>query len=128
MSQNRIKLLKYVVIAALGIISVRLFFIQIIEHSEWLAKADEQHTILETIPAERGKIYMMDRDEPVAVVMNQTTYSIIIDPAVTDKSELQDALQTYAPDYISANLDEVYATEGLRYYVVAKAVILLICW
>ncbi|MBQ2695289.1 penicillin-binding protein 2 [Candidatus Saccharibacteria bacterium] len=122
MSQNRIKLLKYVVIAALGIISVRLFFIQIIEHSEWLAKADEQHTILETIPAERGKIYMMDRDEPVAVVMNQTTYSIIIDPAVTDKSELQDALQTYAPDYISANLDEVYATEGLRYYVVAKGV------
>lgn len=124
-SQNhhaRLKALKIVTLAALGIITVRLFFIQIVEHSHWVAKADEAHTILETIPAERGKIYMMDGNDPVAVVMNQTTYSIIIDPQTTDKSELTQALDKYAKDYVTANLDEVYATEGLRYYIVARNV------
>ena len=60
----RTKILKSVVFVALAIIAVRLFFIQIIEHDAWVAKADEAHTLLETIVAKRGEIYMMDDDEP----------------------------------------------------------------
>ncbi len=119
---SRIKLLKNIVFIALAIIAVRLFFIQIIEHDDWLAKASEQHTLLETIVAERGEIYMMDGKDTVPVVLNQTVYSVIIDPATTDKAQIQDALNQYAKDYITANLDEVYSIEGLRYYVVAKNV------
>ncbi len=119
---HRIRILKMVVIIALAIIIVRLFFIQILEHDEWMAKADEEHTILETITAKRGEIYMMDQGEPVAAVLNQTTYQIIIDPAVTDKNEIKHILETYAKDYISADLEEVYSTEGLRYSIVAKNV------
>lgn len=118
----RTKILKNILLVALAIILVRLFFIQIIEHDAWVSKANEQHTLLETIVAKRGEIYMMDGDEPVAVVMNQTTYQIIIDPAVTSKEEIKHALETYAKDYIVADLDEVYDTEGLRYYIVAKNV------
>lgn len=121
-SRHRIKILQKVVLIALGIIAVRLFFIQIIEHDAWVAKADEQHTLLETIVARRGEIYMMDEGEPVAVVLNQTTYQIIIDPSVTNKEEIKHALETYAKDYIVVNLDEVYGTEGLRYSIVAKNV------
>ena len=65
---------------------------------------------------------MMDHGEPVAVVLNQTTYQVIIDPAVTDREALEQALSTYAKDYITADLDEVYGIEGLRYYVVARNV------
>ncbi len=119
---RRIKILKNVVSVALAIIAVRLFFIQIIEHNAWVAKADEQHTLLETIVAKRGEIYMMDQGEPVAVVLNHTTYQIIIDPAVTDKEGIKHALETYAKDYITADLDKVYSTEGLRYSIVAKNV------
>ena len=119
---SRIKLLKNIVFIALAIIAVRLFFIQIIEHDGWLAKASEQHTLLETIVAERGEIYMMDSKDTVPVVLNQTVYSVIIDPATTDKTQIQDVLNQYAKDYITANLDEVYSIEGLRYYVVAKNV------
>lgn len=119
---SRIKLLKNIVFIALAIIAVRLFFIQIIEHDGWLAKASEQHTLLETIVAERGEIYMMDGKDTVPVVLNQTVYSVIIDPATTDKTQIQDVLNQYAKDYITANLDEVYSIEGLRYYVVAKNV------
>ena len=122
MPRNRIKILKNVVLVALAIIAVRLFFIQIIEHDYWVARADEEHTILETITAKRGEIYMMDQNEPVAVVLNQTTYQIIIDPAVTDKDELKKLLETYAKDYITADIDEVYSREGLRYFIIAKNV------
>ena len=119
---SRIKILRSITFIALAIIVVRLFFIQIIEHDHWVAKANEQHTLLETIIAKRGEIYMMDGDTPVPVVLNQTAYSVIIDPAVTDKTEIQDVLNQYAKDYISADLDEVYAIEGLRYYIVARNV------
>lgn len=119
---QRSKILKRVVLAAFAIIAVRLFFIQIIEHDAWVAKADEQHTMLETIVAKRGEIYMMDQNEPVTVVMNQTTYSVIIDPAVTDKDGIKAALNEYAKDNISADLDKVFSTEGLRYSIVARGV------
>lgn len=121
-TKHRIQILKYIVLVALAIITVRLFFIQIIEHDMWVAKADEQHTLLETIVAKRGEIYMMDHNEPVAVVLNQTAYQIIIDPSITEKDALKKALEAYAKDYISVNLDEIYGTEGLRYAIVAKNV------
>ena len=108
--------------AALAVIVVRLFFIQIVEHDAWVAKADDQHTLLETIVARRGEIYMMDQGEPVAVVLNQTTYQIIIDPAVTDREKIQHALETYAASYITADFEAIYAQDGLRYAIVAKNV------
>ena len=116
----RIKFLKNVILAALGLIVVRLFFIQVIQHSYWTEKAVNQQTLLETIVAKRGDIYMMEGDEPVKVVMNQTAYSIIIDPQITKKDELKALLEKYAKDYISADIDAVYEVEGLRYSVVAK--------
>ena len=118
----RIKILKRVVLVALAVITVRLFFIQIIEHDQWVAKANDQHTMVETIVAKRGEIYMMDGDTPVPVVLNQTTYSVIIDPAIAKKDDVQNVLNTNAKDYLSANLDEVYAHPNLRYFVVAKNV------
>lgn len=126
MSQNKtvfkIKILRYVILAALMIIVLRLFFIQIIEHGAWVAKANEQHTLLETITPKRGEIYMVDDGEPVAVVLNQSTYQIVIDPAVTEKAVIEEVVNKYAKDYTVVNLDEVYAEEGLRYSVVAKNV------
>ena len=126
MSQNshlaRFKVLKGIVFFALAIIVVRLFFIQIIEHGDWTTKADAEHTILETITPKRGEIYMLDGNEPVAVVLNQTTYQIVIDPAVTEKSAIEEISHQYLKDYLVVNLDEIYSTEGLRYAVVAKNV------
>lgn len=101
---------------------VRLFFIQIIEHDAWVAKANEQHTLLEDIVARRGEIYMMDDGEPVPVVLNQTVYSIIIDPSVTDKDGIKASLEKNAKEYITADIDEVFNTEGLRYYIIARNV------
>ena len=119
-TRHRIQILKTVVLVAIGVILARLFCIQIIEHGTWVAKADEQHTMLETITAKRGEIYMMDHDEPVAVVLNQTTYQVVIDPTVTQKEDAKKVLDDYAKEYTVADLDEVYNTEGLRYSIIAK--------
>ena len=118
----RIKILRNIVLVALAIIAVRLFFIQIIEHDYWVAKADEEHTILETISAKRGEIYMMDRGEPVAVVLNQTMYQIIIDPAAVDQEKTKQALEANVKDYLVVDLNEIFNQEGLRYSNNAKNV------
>ena len=116
----RTKILRNVVFVALGIIAVRLFFIQIIEHDAWVAKANEQHTMLETIVAKRGEIYMKDGSDTVPVVLNQTAYSVIVDPAVTEKDKIKASLEKNAKEYITADIDQVFNTEGLRYYIIAK--------
>ncbi len=121
-TRRRIKILRNLVFVTLGIIIARLFMIQIIEHGAWLAKADEQHTILETISAKRGEIYMMDHGEAVPVVLNQTAYQIVIDPTVTKKEDIEYVVNNFAKEYTNVNLDEVYNTEGLRYSIVAKDV------
>lgn len=119
---RRFKILKIVVFVSLGIILTRLFFIQIIEHGAWVAKADEQHTLLETITPKRGEIYMMDKNEPVAVVLNQTTYDVVIDPTVTKKEDIEKVVSDYVKDYTIVDLDEVYSQEGLRYSIIAKGI------
>lgn len=119
---SKIQVLRYVILVALIIILARLFFIQIVEHGDWVAKANEQHTLLEKITPRRGEIYMMDNDEPVAVALNQTTYQIVIDPAVTEKAVIEDVIQKYAKEYLVADLNDVYGVEGLRYAVVARNV------
>ena len=118
----RIKLLKKSVLVAFAIIAVRLFFIQIVEHDAWVAKANEQHTMLETIVARRGEIYMLDNNQPVPVVLNQTTYAVIIDPSIADHDALKAALEANAPDQITANFDQIFATQGLRYAIVARGI------
>lgn len=118
----RFRILNYLVFLLLTVILLRLFFIQIIEHDAWVAKADEEHTLLETITAKRGEIYMVEHGQPVSVVLNQTTYQIIIDPAVTNRDDIKSALEKHAAEYISADLEDVYSQNGLRYAVVAKNV------
>ena len=119
---KRLKILKIIVFVSLGIILARLFFIQIIEHGAWVAKADEQHTLLETITPKRGEIYMMDKNQPVAVVLNQTTYDVVIDPTVTQKEDIEKVVNDFVKDYTIVDLDEVYNQEGLRYSIVAKGI------
>ncbi len=119
---RRVKILKNAMLFLFAVILVRLFFMQVIEHDAWMAKADAKHTLLETIVAERGEIYMMDDNEAVPVALNQTTYQIVIDPGITDQEKITEALNKYAADYITADLEEVYQVEGSRYAVVARNV------
>ena len=75
---TRNKVLKFGVLTVMAVIVGRLFFIQILQHEMWTEKAAAQQTLTNTLPAERGEIYMMDGSEPTAVVLNATVSMIRI--------------------------------------------------
>ena len=103
------------------IILSRLFLIQIIQHGEWVAKAEEQHTLENTIQAKRGEMYMMDGSEPVAVVMNETVYNLVIDPMIVDREKIKEVVDAAGIEK-TAEWDEVFSNGELRYFILAKNV------
>ena len=122
--KKRLKVLKYALFVVAGVILVRLFMIQIIQKEEWVAKAEAQHTFENTIKAKRGEIYMMDGSEPVAVVMNEKAWTVILDPMVAEEKELADAVFTeeMKPYLTVDSVTEVLKDRTRRYFVVAKNV------
>ncbi len=121
----RSNILRVILIAAMTVIVVKLFSIQVIHHDEYVAQAEAQHTMQNTIVAKRGEIYMLDGSEPVPIVMNSKVWSVIIDPQITrvDREKTEKIIREHASDYIIRdNFDEAYRTSTLRYYVVAKNV------
>jgi len=116
--------LRVVFVAAMTLIVVQLFKIQVIKHDEYVAKAETQHTMQNTIVAKRGEIYVMDGDEPVPIVLNEKVWSVILDPQVSKSSrdEIEKFLKTEAGSYITADFNKVFSDNITRYYVVARNV------
>ncbi len=120
---DRLKILKWGFYAVVGVILARLFVIQIIQKGEWVAKAEAQHTLENTIKAKRGEIYMMDGSDPVAVVMNEKVFTLIIDPMAVDEEELSKKVFTDdLKPYITTELSDALKDRTKRYYVIAKNV------
>lgn len=120
MSRNRI--LRFGVLVAMSIIVVRLFFIQIVQHDEWSEKAAAQQTMSNVLPAKRGEIYMMDGNEPVAVVMNATVYTVIVDPMLANQENVEEKLTSLLGDKQIVEWEDVFADRTRRYYIVGKNV------
>lgn len=121
-SMNRNKVVKVGLLLVMAVIVARLFTIQILNHDEWVAKAAAQQTLRNVLKAERGEIYMMDGDEPSAVVMNATVYTVIVDPMLAEKEEVEEKLGKIIEDKQTAKWEDVFADRTLRYYIVAKNV------
>ena len=121
-SRRRAKFLKILVIFVFVAIGARLFDVQILKHEEYVAKAKEQHIAENTIPAERGEIYMMDGGEPVKVVMNETVYTVTVDPLVVDEEKVKEVVEKNAKEKIVAKWEDVFRDKTRRYYIVARNV------
>lgn len=119
--QKRIDCLRYVLMVAVAIISVRLFLIQIVEHDDWVERAANEHVVQNTILAKRGEIYMMDGETPAKVVLNRTTYTIIVDPMIADAQKTQKAISSAVKE-AQIDWNDVFADRERRYYVVARGV------
>lgn len=115
-------MLRVGLLMVMAVIVVRLFDIQILQHAEWVEKAAAQQTKLNVLKATRGEIYMMDGDEPTAVVMNATVYTVIVDPMLAEQEEAEKVLEPLLGDKRTAEWNDVFADKKLRYYVVGKDV------
>lgn len=83
-TNRRIRILAISCIALMAIFVLRLFYLQVIEHDKYVALARQEQEKRLVIPAQRGEIYLMDDEKPVKVVMNQTVYTMFVDPSIMD--------------------------------------------
>ena len=111
---KRVKFLRICLYLAVAVILLRLFQIQILEHSAWVAKAAAEHTSLYDIAAKRGEIYMMDGEEPVPVVLNQTVFSIIVDPQTATQEAVEEAMKKIDKSkWTVTEVAEIFAAKGV---------------
>ncbi|OYW85798.1 hypothetical protein B7Z17_01655, partial [Candidatus Saccharibacteria bacterium 32-49-10] len=78
----------------MAIFVLRLFWLQVIKHEEYVSIAKDSQQRSFVIPAPRGEIYMMDNGVPVPVVLNQAAYTVIADPAIVDEDDRSDIVET----------------------------------
>lgn len=121
--RSRTGCLAIVLLVAMAAFVLRLFQLQILQYSKYteMARASQQRQFI--IPAERGKIYMMDGKTPAPVVLNQAVYTVIADPhAVNDKEREQiiTSLREVAGGEITDKAAERLSNKNSRYEVLAK--------
>ena len=118
---SRIAWLKLGLVAVVAIIGVQLFRIQVIEHDDYVAAAKAEHTRKFELVAERGQIYMLDRDEPVPVVMNELAWTVFVDPSyVGNKDHVEEVLDDLLGDKMIMEWSEVWSDMTRQYVEIAK--------
>ncbi len=120
---SRSKILAALVFGIMGIFVVRLFYLQIVQHSYYVAQANSEQIKRLTIPAKRGLIYAMDGSQPVELVMNQTVYTVFADPQATQNdSKIISVIEQVAGGNARPDLKSLLALKDSRYQILATRI------
>lgn len=84
MSNFRVRFLYLFILIAFSAIVYRLFTIQIVKGSYYLAKADGQQIKKQTLPAKRGNIYIRTNDQNIPLAITRQLYIVAINPQVVE--------------------------------------------
>lgn len=63
-----------------SILLIRLFFIQVLDHDEWMAIAENQHASSQELSANRGEIYIHDGDDRYPLAVNREYQMVYASP------------------------------------------------
>lgn len=122
-SGSRTRLLAIACVGIMAIFIVRLFYLQVIDHQTYVNLADQEQLKRLVIPAARGEIYAMDGQTPVKMVLNETVYTVFVDPQVVVKPKaVVEAIRSIAGGNARDNLDELVGKKQSRYQIVATKV------
>jgi cell division protein FtsI/penicillin-binding protein 2 len=117
---SRTRTLALLVMILMAVFVVRLFYLQVIQHDEYVARAAEEQVKRLTIPATRGLIYAMDGTKPVQLVMNETVYTVFADPQVVkDKAQVIESVRNIAGGTIRPQAASLLEKKNSRYEVLA---------
>lgn len=115
---SRSRILGGLLLLAMAIYIVRLFYLQIIMHDDYVAQAMAEQVKPLTIPAKRGLVYAMDGDKPIQLVMNQTVYTLFVDPAtVTEPEKVLETVRNVAGGNLRPDIDKLIAKKESRYQI-----------
>ena len=107
---------------AFAVIVVRLFWLQIIDAKKYKALANREQMKQYEIPASRGLIYAMNGEKLTKLVMNETIYTLFVDPQEYNKkqkSEIISTLKEVAGGNLVDNFEGLFDKDN-RYQVLAK--------
>lgn len=120
-SRSRVFATIIVVIAAIFVI--RLFYLQIIQHGYYVSLANTEQLKRERLPAARGEIYALNGSTPVKMVLNETVYTVFVDPAViTNPDEVASVMKSVAGGNVRDKFEDLLTKRETRYQVIATKV------
>lgn len=120
---NRTRILAILTIGLMALFVVRLFYLQVIQHDHYMMLANSEQMRLWTLPAVRGEIYALDGDTPTKLALNQTVFTVSVDPKVIeDPNEVTDALKRLIGNKLRDGYKNLLAQKDTRYQVLATGV------
>lgn len=85
-SKNRVRILAMGIAFLAGMVVLRLFYLQVIQHSDFVARAEDQHMGRYKVAADRGEIYLKDGSGLYPVAVNKEYPMAFVAPKeVTDR-------------------------------------------
>lgn len=123
---SRPQLLAWLLLAVMGIFTVRLFYLQVIRHDHYVAQAEKVQQTKFTINPERGTIYAQNGNNSVVpLVLNETVYTVFADPKeAKDTAKIKDVIYKIAGgNVVKDTFDgDLLNDKSLRYVVLARQV------
>lgn len=118
-SYGRTFWLRFVLGIMLVLVTVRLFYLQVIRHDYYAQQARNIQVSKLSIVPERGKLYALDGSTPVPFVLNETVYTVFADPKeLEDPAEVLGAVQAIAGGNVVETFNESQLKDKKRRYVV----------
>lgn len=123
---SRSRILAGVVLAIAAIFVIRLFYLQIIQHNHYVALAQEEQVKKDTLHAKRGEIYALNGENPVKLVMNETVYTVVVDPALIitsgKASDIAKTMKAVAGGNVRENFEDLLEMKESRYQIIATRI------
>ena len=120
---SRSRILAAVILGIAAIFVIRLFYLQVIQHGHYVALAQEEQVDRSKIPAKRGEIYAMSGNSPVKMVLNETVYTVFVDPSViSEPNKVVDVMKQVAGGNVRDNFETLVKKVETRYQVIAYKV------
>lgn len=121
--RSRAKRLAIGMLVIMTLFVIRLFYIQVIQHDYYVKLADSEQVKPFILHAARGEIYTMDGSTPTKLVMNETVYTVWIDPTQIDsKSDIVSAVKQTIGGNTRDNFEQYFDIKDSRYQVIATKV------
>lgn len=120
---SRSEKLAIMVVIIMAVFIGRLFYLQVIQHDEFVRQANQEQIRKNTIYADRGEIYAMNNGTPSKIVMNENVYTVFVDPThVSEPDRIVASLKRIVGGNTQPNLDALVRVKDSQYQIVAKYV------
>ena len=118
--KSRSRILAIITLGIMAIFIVRLFYLQIIMHDFYINLASQEQLKQLVIPSKRGEIYVMDGQKPTKVVLNQTVYTMFVDPKILkDPDSVIETTKLIAGGNMKPKANELVNKKESRYQIIA---------